>query len=283
MLLQLWPVRFLLQEGISAQTSYTRRLFLSSPLTEVQIFLADRPWFGYSGATMVTNTKGTEVERLFKAGAHFAQVKSRRHPSMKPYILGAKARTEIIDLAKTETQLKAAKEALAALAREGKTVLFVGGKPEIATLLKAAAMKIGVPYVSTRWLGGTITNFNEIKKRIDRLADLTEKKAAGTLAKQHTKLEVLMLDREAARLVLRLDGITGLAKRPDAMLVVDTKHEKHAIKEAKQVGIPVIAIMNSDCDLKDATYPIVANDASREVVKLLLAELVEAYEKGRAI
>jgi len=231
---------------------------------------------------MVTSLKGGEVERLFAAGAHFAQVKSRRHPSMKPYILGAKARTEIFDLAKTESQLHAAKEAMAALAREGRTVLFVGGKPEIATLVKAAALKVGAPYVATRWLGGTITNFNEIKKRIDRLASLNEKKAAGTLVKLHTKLEILKLDREAKRLILRLDGIVELAKRPDALLVVDTKHEKHAIKEAKQMGIPVIALMSSDCNLKDATYPVVANDASREVVQLILKELTDAYEKGRA-
>ncbi|MDO8624077.1 MAG: 30S ribosomal protein S2 [bacterium] len=232
---------------------------------------------------MVTKTEGSEVERLFSAGAHFAQVKSRRHPSMKPYILGAKGRSEIIDLAKTESQLHAAKEAIAALARDGRTVLFVGGKPEIAPILKAAAIKVGAPYVSARWLGGTITNFVEIKKRIDRLADLNEKKAAGTLVKLHTKLEVLKLDREAKRLTLRLDGIAEFAKRPDALLVVDTKHEKHAVKEAKQMGIPILAIMSSDCDLKDAMYPIVANDASREVVKLLLAELTEAYEKGRAV
>jgi small subunit ribosomal protein S2 len=232
---------------------------------------------------MIVKIEDKELERLFKAGAHFAQVKSRRHPSMKPFILGAKARTEIIDLTKTESQLHAAKEALAALAASGKIVLFVGGKPEIALLLKAAAVRVGAPYVATRWLGGTISNFTEIKKRIDRLADLKEKKAAGTLAKQHTKLEVLKLDREAKKLTDRLDGITMLEKRPDAMLVVDTRHEKHAVKEAKQMGIPVIAVMSSDCNLKDATYPIVANDASRDTVKLLLDELTGAYEKGRSI
>jgi len=230
----------------------------------------------------VSMPKG-EIERLFTAGAHFAQVKSRRHPSMKPYIVGARAKTEIIDLAKTEQQLAEAKEALAALARDGRIVLFVGGKPEIATLVKSAAMKVGAPYVSSRWLGGTISNWGEIKKRIDRLADLNEKKAAGTLAKQHTKLEVVKLDREAKRLSERLDGITLLEKRPDVLLVVDTKREKHAVKEARAAGLPVIAIMNSDCDLRDAAYPIVANDASRETVKLLLTELTGAFEKGRAM
>jgi len=237
---------------------------------------------GYSRRVMSTKTGGGELERLFKTGAHFAQVKSRRHPSMKPYILGAKARMEVIDLSKTEEQLQRAKDVMATLAKEGKTILFVGGKPEVAPIVKAAAERVSAPYVATRWLGGTISNFSEIKKRIDRLADLSEKKEAGTLAKLHTKLEVLKLDREAKRLSERLDGITGLAKRPDALLIVDTKHEKHAVKEAQGAGIPVIAIMSSDCDIADAAYPIVANDASRETVKLILGELTEAFDKGRS-
>ena len=224
-----------------------------------------------------------ELKRLFDTGAHFAQVKSRRHPSMKPFILGAKGRSEIIDLAKTENQLEAAKAAMTTLAKDGRTVLFVGGKPEIAPIVKAAALKIGAPYVATRWLGGTISNWVEIKKRIDRLTSLTQMKAEGTLAKQHTKLEIVRLDREAKKLTLRLDGITALAKKPDALLVVDTKHEKHAVKEAADAGIPVIALMSSDCDLKDAAYPIVGNDASRETVALILDELVGAYEQGRAV
>jgi small subunit ribosomal protein S2 len=231
---------------------------------------------------MAEMTKEKEIERLFATGAHFAQVRSRRHPSMKPYLLGAKGRTEIVDLAQTEEQLETAKKVLSAYAQAGKTVLFVGGKAEIANLLKDAALRAGQPYVATRWLGGTISNFVEIKKRIDRLASLSEQKAAGTLAKQHTKLEIVKLDREMKRLTERLDGITGLAKRPDALLVVDTRHEKHAVKEAKDAGIPVIAIMSSDCNIKDATFPIVANDASREAVKLILGELVAAFDQGRA-
>ena len=229
--------------------------------------------------TEMSQTK--EIERLYNAGAHFAQVRSRRHPSMKPFLVGASGRTEIIDLAKTESQIEAAKAVLAAMAKEGKTVLFVGGKAEIAGLVKSAALKAGAPYVATRWLGGTISNWVEIKKRIDRLADLAERRAAGTLAKQHTKLEVVKLDREMKRLSERLDGITDLAKRPDALLVVDTRHEKHAVKEARDAGIPILAIMSSDCDIRDAAFPIVANDASQATVKLLLAELVEAFEKGK--
>lgn len=231
---------------------------------------------------MTTATDTAELKRLFDTGAHFAQVKSRRHPSMKPFLVGTKGRQEIIDLAKTSEQIEAAKSVLAAIAKEGKTVLFVGGKVEIAALVKKAAQEIGAPYVAARWLGGTISNWSEIKKRVDRLAELTEKSAAGTLVKQHTKLELVKIEREKKRLEDRLDGITTLAKRPDALLVVDTKHEKHAVKEANDAGIPIIAIMSSDCDLSDAAYPIVANDTSRETVRLILAELGEAFKKGQA-
>lgn len=222
-----------------------------------------------------------ELKRLFDTGAHFAQVKSRRHPSMKPYLLGAKGRQEIIDLAKTSSQIDAAKAVMEALAKEGKTVLFVGGKVEIAALVKAAALSIGAPYVATRWLGGTVSNWPEIKKRVDRLAELSGE-SASTLAKQHTKLELVMIGREKKRLMERLDGVTTLTRRPDLLLVVDTKHEKHAVKEAKDAGIPVMAIMSSDCDLKEATFPIVANDSSRETVKFVLGELTSAFKNGQA-
>jgi small subunit ribosomal protein S2 len=230
---------------------------------------------------MTSSTGTAGVKRLFETGAHFAQVKSRRHPTMKPYLVGTKGRQEIIDLAQTEAQLESAKAIMSAMAKEGKTVLFVGGKVEISSIVKKAAEEIGAPYVATRWLGGTISNWTEIKKRIDRLADLIEKSATGALAKQHTKLELVVLGREKKKLLERLDGITTLAKRPDILVVVDTKHEKHAVKEAIDARIPVIAIMSSDCNLKDATYPIVANDTSRETVKLILAELTEAFAKAQ--
>lgn len=232
---------------------------------------------------MTAGTDTTEFKRLFDTGAHFAQVKSRRHPSMKPFLVGTKGRQEIIDLVKTAEQLEAAKAAMSALAKEGKTVLFVGGKVEIAALMKKAAQDINAPYVAARWLGGTISNWAEIKKRVDRLADLTEKEATGALVKQHTKLELVMIGREQKRLTERLDGITSMTKKPDALLVVDTKHEKHAVKEANDAGIPIIAIMSSDCDLRQAAYPIVANDTSRETVKLILTELTSAFVKGQTV
>lgn len=230
---------------------------------------------------MTTDTSaGVGVDRLFETGAHFAQVKSRRHPSMKPFVIGTKSKVEIFDLAKTDEQLAKAKQAIGALARDGKTVLFVGGKREVSDIVRDAARRIGQPFVAGRWLGGTISNFVEIKKRLDRLADLTAKRESGELAKTHTKLERVFIDREIARLEERMGGITNLTKRPDALVIVDTKHEAHATKEARQAGIPIIGIMSSDCDLHDAAFPVVVNDSSRAAVKLVLDELTAAFEQG---
>lgn len=225
--------------------------------------------------------QGVGVDRLFETGAHFAQVKSRRHPSMKKFVLGTKSKVEIFDLTKTDEQLAKAKAAMAALAKDGKTVLFVGGKREVTDQVKAAAERIGQPYVAGRWLGGTISNFPEIKKRIDRLADLQQKRASGELAKTHTKLERVFIDREIERLETRLSGLSGMSKRPDALVIVDTKHEAHATKEANDSRIPVIGIMSSDCDLAEAKFPVVTNDSSRATVELVLTELASAYETGR--
>jgi len=230
---------------------------------------------------VVNDIKGPGVDRLFSTGAHFAQVKSRRHPSMKKFIVGVKSKVEIFDLSQTDEQLAKAKAAIAAMSRDGKVVMFVGGKREITDAVRKVGERLSVPYVAGRWLGGTITNFVEIKKRIDRLADLEGKKESGELAKLHTKLERVFIDREIARLDERLHGIKDLTKRPDAMVVVDTRQEAHAVKEARAAGIPIIGIMSSDCDLADAAFPIVTNDASRATVALVLEELAAAYEEGK--
>jgi len=193
-----------------------------------------------------------------------------------------KSRVEIFDLTKTDAQLTEAKKVMSTLARDGKIVLFVGGKREVSDQVRETASRIGQPYVAGRWLGGTISNFTEIKKRIDRLADLLQKRDSGELAKLYTKLERIYIDREIDRLSERLGGISELTRKPDAFVIVDTKHEAHATKEARDAGIPVIGIMSSDCDLSDATYPIVTNDASRATVSLILDELANAFEAGRA-
>jgi small subunit ribosomal protein S2 len=199
---------------------------------------------------------------------------------MRAFVLGHKSNVEIFDLAKTDVQIAAAKQVIETLARDGKVVLFVGGKREASDAVAAVGKRLMTPYVAGRWLGGTISNFTEIKKRIDRLADLLAKRDSGELTKLYTKLERVHIDREIEKLSSRLAGITTLAKKPDAMVIVDTRHESHATKEARQAGIPVIGIISSDCDLKDAAYPIVTNDASRDNIALVLSELASAYEAG---
>jgi len=231
------------------------------------------------------NTTHTEdmsediLQRLAQAGAHFAQTKSRRHPSMRQYIVGSKERVDIVDLTKTREQLNKAISAMETFAREGKTLLFVGGKREVADIVRTVATRVNAPYVSTRWLGGTLTNFTEIKKRIDLLAKLADDSTSDEFEKKHTKLERIFIGREIERLTRRLDGLVGLSKLPDVLVVVDTRHEELAVREARSLGIPVVGIQNSDCDIADATHPIVANDASRATVKIILTELVSAYEK----
>ena len=220
------------------------------------------------------------VQALFKAGAHFGFSRSRRHATMKPLVFGSKNRTDILDLSKTAPLLERALGFMRASGAQGKKVLCVGGKPEMTELIIAAAEAISMPYVAGRWLGGTLTNFTEIKKRIKRMLELTTDREAGTLAKKYTKKERVLIDREIGRLENNFLGLVSLEKLPDALLVVDTRHESIAVHEAAALGIPVIGIMNSDCDLSAVTHPIVGNDASRESVKFFLDKIVEAYKEG---
>lgn len=221
------------------------------------------------------------IANLFKVGAHFGYSRSRRHASMKPFIFGSKGKTDIIDLEKATTLVATALAFAHTLGAQGKVVLFVGGKSEIRDMVQTAADEISMPYVSGRWLGGTLSNFSEIKKRIKKLIELTTDRDSGALAKKFTKLEQVMIGRDIARLEENFGGIVSLEKLPDALVIVDTRAESIAAREARGLGIPVIGIMNSDCDLSLATHPIVGNDASRESVQFFLNEIVRAYRDGQ--
>lgn len=220
------------------------------------------------------------VEALFQVGAHLGYSRSRRHASMKKFIFGAKDTVDIIDLNRTSELLEHARTFTRSLASSGKTILFVGGKPEIRDLVREAAEGISMPYVAGRWLGGTLTNFSEIKKRIARLASLTADREAGILAQKYTKKERVLLDREIAKLELNFSGLSSLERLPDALAVVDTRAEHIPVREAVNLGIPVIGIMSSDCDLSKVSHPIVGNDATRQSVQFFLGRIVEAYREG---
>lgn len=227
-----------------------------------------------------TNLGGGLITALFNVGAHLGYSKARRHASMKSFIFGSKGKTDIIDLTKVEGVMKETLAFVRAQGAAGKKVLFVGGKPEIRDLVRASAEELDMPYVAGRWLGGTLTNFTEIKKRINRLVELTGDREAGTLAKKYTKRERVLIDREIAKLEENFNGLLGLERVPDALVVVDTKAESIAVNEAKHVNIPVVGIMNSDCDRAQVSHPLIGNDASRESVQFFLRQVVDAYREG---
>ncbi|MAF59439.1 MAG: 30S ribosomal protein S2 [Candidatus Pacebacteria bacterium] len=227
----------------------------------------------------MTTEKDPFIERLFNIGAHFAFSKSRRHPSMSPYIFGVKNKVEIFDLEETKKKLEEAKKFVSKLASERKNILFVGGKNEARQAITRGSESIDMPYVSRRWVGGTLTNFPEIKKRIDRLEKLQDERDRGELGK-YTKKERLMIDREIERLEYIFGGLLSLKELPGALFVVDTKQEKIAVDEAKRKGIPVIALMNSDCNLEDADYPILANDSSITSITFFVNEMIDTYKEN---
>lgn len=217
---------------------------------------------------------------MFEAGAHFGYAKSRRHPSTKPFIFGAKEGVEIIDLEKTADMLDVAKQFAYETAKNGGQILFVGTKNETASYVKDSAMVVDMPYVSNRWIGGTLTNFSEIQKRVKRLETLEEEKEKGLFAK-YTKKERLLIDRELEKLEGRFGGITNMKSRPAAVFVVDSKEEENAVNEAIIENVPVISVSNSDCDITSINYPILANDSSVKSVRFFVDEIVEAIKEGQ--
>jgi small subunit ribosomal protein S2 len=218
----------------------------------------------------------TIIDKLFSVGAHFGYAPSRRHPSTSPYIFGAKGGTELFDLELTAECLDTALECVKKLAADRKTILFVGGKAEAREPLKRAAERINQPYVASRWIGGSLTNFQEIKKRLNRLTEVNDMHASGEIAK-FTKRERLLIDRQAEELERMFGGLKGMPRVPDALFVVDPRQESGAVAEARQLGLPVIALMNSDCDRSLVTYPIPANDASIQAITFILDEVAKTY------
>ncbi len=224
-------------------------------------------------------TKNTIIDKLFSVGAHFGYAPRYRHPSATPFLFGAKGGVELFDLEKTAGRLADALAFIKSLAAERKVVLFVSGKAESRDAVRRAAERLNQPYVAGRWIGGTLTNWNEIKKRLARLEEHTSMRDQGLLAK-FTKRERLLIDREITDLELMFGGLRGMAKLPDALVIVDPRAEAAATVEASQLNIPVVAFLNSDCDATAVRYPIPGNDASAAAVALVLDEIARAYEES---
>ena len=200
---------------------------------------------------------------------------------MKPYIYAAKNKVYIINLERTLTKLDDAYAALRAIAEKNGKVLFVGTKKQAQQIVLDEALRSGSFYINQRWLGGTLTNFRTIQKRIKRLLDIQEMEASGTLS-VYPKKEIAQIKKEEARLENFLGGIKDMKKVPDAVFVVDPTEDYNAVLEAKKLGIPVFAITDTNCDPDLIDYGIPANDDALGSIKLLLSFIVDAWIEGRA-
>jgi small subunit ribosomal protein S2 len=221
------------------------------------------------------------VKELLEAGVHFGHQTKRWNPKMKPFIFDARNGIHIIDLSKTEAQLEAALNYLANSVRKGGKILFVGTKKQAQICVKDTAKETGQMFVVERWLGGTLTNFATVKTSIKRLKEIEKWETDGTLA-NYGKQEQAVIRREGARLNKYFDGLRDLDKMPAALFVVDVKREHNAIAEAKKLGIPVVALVDTNCDPEDADYPIAANDDAIRSVRLLLSAVSQAITQARA-
>lgn len=220
-----------------------------------------------------------EIEEMYRAGVHFGYSRSSCHSKMVPYLFGVKNNTEIFNLEKTHSCLNDAMEFLKQVAGRGGKLLLVATKPEAKDLIEKAGRELEMPYVIERWLGGTLTNFEEIKKRVSYLKDLRLKKTAGEFSRL-IKKEAVLLDKKMMRMDMRLNGLENLMEKPAVLLVVDPKNEKAAVFEAKKIGVPVVAILNSDCNPAFIDYVVPGNDVAVRSIKYLLDKLIGAYKDG---
>jgi len=219
------------------------------------------------------------VKKMFDLGAHFGYGKNSRHPSSKSFLFGLKNKTIIIDLEKTAESLSLAKAFAKELGQSKKAIIFVGTKTEAQKAITEVAGLANLPYVIERWIGGTMTNFRQIRSRIDRLLTLKDEEETGEL-KKYTKKERGVIAKEVANLERYFGSLTSLDKLPGAIFVIDPKKEDIAVAEAKKLNIPVIALANSDCNIEGIAYPIMANDAQRQVIDFVAREIAMAYNEG---
>ncbi|MEI6280729.1 MAG: 30S ribosomal protein S2 [bacterium] len=220
------------------------------------------------------------VEKMFKAGAHYGYSKTRRHPSVSSYIHTTKNKGDIIDLEKTSVLLEEATLFIKNLGAQNKVVLFVGTKPEAKVATKDTAESLNMPYVNERWIGGTLSNFTEIKKRIAELENYQKDSATGELEK-YTKKERVVMAKKMEKLARYYTGLLGLKKAPDALYITDAKSEHIAATEARKSGVPVVSLVNSDSNIKGIDYPIVANDSAIPSVKFFASAIASAYKDGQ--
>ena len=222
------------------------------------------------------------MKELLEAGVHFGHQTRRWNPKMKQFIFGARNGIYIIDLQKTSRRLRAALAFISDIAARGGSVLFVGTKRQAQGVVSEEALRSGQHFIDQRWLGGTLTNFSTIRKSINRLRDLEEMAQAEESAKM-TKKERSRLDRERAKLDKTLSGIKNMDRLPQAVFVVDPQKERIAVAEANKLSIPVIAVVDTNCDPDPIDFPIPGNDDAIRAIKLFAACFADAILEGRAV
>jgi small subunit ribosomal protein S2 len=247
-----------------------------------QLGLLRQPAEVDKGDMAKTRTKEISLKELLEAGCHFGHQARRWNPKMKPYLYDVREGVHIFDLAKTKEGLEAAQEFLKKAAAEGKVIVLVGTKRQAWSVIVEEAKNAGVPYVNQRWIGGTITNWEQIKKRLDKLAEMKKAREKGEYQK-YTKKERLLLDREILLLEKTYGGLSGLEKVPEVLFIVDVKKENVAVKEAIKKGVELVAIVDSDSDPDGIDYVVPANDDAVGSIKFLTIKIAEAIKEGREI
>jgi small subunit ribosomal protein S2 len=227
-------------------------------------------------------TVDVDIKKLLEAGAHFGHKTSRWHPKMAPYIHSKRDGGHIIDLTKTVEGLQMALSFLNETAAAGKQVLFVGTKRQAQDIVQQAAEAAHMPFVAERWLGGMLTNAPTMNSRIRHLKDLEAKMESGELANKYSKLEVQRFQEEIDSLNKIYGGIKNLAVRPGAVFIIDIVHDSNALKEARKLGLPVVALVDTNADPSLVTYPIPANDDAIKTIQLMTDYVSQAIEQGKA-
>ena len=223
----------------------------------------------------------TTIKQLLEAGAHFGHQTGRWHPRMKNYIFTKRNGIHIIDLEKTAVMLDKACEYVRELAAEGGTILFVGTKKQAQESTVEEAQRCGMPYIDQRWLGGMLTNFTTIQARIDHLVRLEDQQSRGEFGRL-TKKEILKIDEEILKLNKQMGGIKEMTSLPSALFIVDPTKEGIALAEAKRMGIPVVAIADTNCNPEVIDYAIPANDDAIRAIKLICNKIADSVLEGKA-
>ena len=222
------------------------------------------------------------MKELLEAGVHFGHQTRRWNPKMKEYIFGERNGIYIIDLQKTQKLFKDAMQYVARQAALGKTILFVGTKRQAQEAIMEEATRCGMYYVNNRWLGGLLTNFVTVKQSIKRLKELDAVLDEGA-GERRTKKELIRMERERKNLMQNLAGIKEMSELPDMLFVIDSHKEAIAVQEAKKLGIPVVAVVDTNCDPDDVTWPIPGNDDALRAIKLFASKIADAMLEGRAL